>query len=101
MKMRRMRPIFTVADGAWRSGHGPKRLTISPCSVAGQAEFGVNGCAAVGLGVGILQVGVAGCARADGDVFLAVTVENVTQGRLQQHRVARRRPRSAYGLKSA
>ena len=83
---------------------GPRAESVGYLGVqrAGQAEVGVNGCAAaclrvgvlcvgvlcVGvLCVGILQVGVAGGAGAHGNVFLSMPVENVSQGGFQQHRM--------------
>ena len=52
---------------------------------AGQAEVRVDGCAAARLGVGVLQVGVAGCSGAYGDVFAAMAVQDVAEGGFQQH----------------
>ena len=52
---------------------------------AGQAEVWMDGRAACRLGVGVLEVGIPRCSRADGDVFVAVAVEDVAEGGRQQH----------------
>ena len=48
----------------------------------------MDGCAAVRLGVGVLEVGVPRCSRADGDVFLPVPVEDVAEGGREQYGMA-------------